>query len=175
MKKLHWILLAYLCCIFVIFPEEKTNDDLSHYIGAAAGFSTGYGLSYRYWPGQYGAQVVFTPYADDSGYIINLGTAGFRNLHNSTHTKLYLFLAGNGTLSSYNYEGGITYEEELLDTEVDIRKDMVFNFAVGFGPGFEIYLFKNLVIDLMFGYRYSTGGITSGLGFTAEVAVYYRF
>lgn len=166
MKRLYFLLFVTIS-VQLIGSEEV----YPHYIGAAAGFSTGYGLSYRYWPGDWGTQVVFTPIADDSGYSINLGTGLFKSLYNTKNTRLFLYLAGNGTYRSYMDE---VYSEDDPDVVIGEELEEGLDWGIGIGPGLEIYIFKNIVLDIMFGYRYGQGDI-SGLGFTGEAALYYRF
>lgn len=153
--------------------EENTEESRPNYIGGAAGVSTGYGLSYRYWPGNIGTQIVFTPIINEYGSSFNLGTGLFKTLHEGKATRLFLFLAGNGT-----YREGIDYiyaDEDPFEL-IEEKKITNFDWAVGFGPGLEIYFFKNIVLDIMFGYRVGQGeAVYNGLGFTAEVGLYYRF
>lgn len=175
MKKI--ILMLLLCSLSVIISaEDEKDENRPNYIGGAAGFSTGYGLSYRYWPGDLGTQIVFTPIINDDGTSFNLGTGLFKTLHEGKSTRLFLFLAGNVT-----YVEGVTetYSEvepfDLLEEE----EYTAFDWGVGIGPGLEIYFFKNIVLDIMFGYHYgqanSDMGGLEGLGFTGEIALYYRF
>ncbi len=174
MKKL--LLLLTFTFIFTAYLFSETpkveDENLPHYIGAAAGFSTGYGLSYRYWPGDLGLQVVFTPIATSEDLMFNLGTAGFKTLHETKYTRLFLYLAANGTYA--NGEETIWADEEPYE-EISSKRVDSFEFATGIGPGLEIYLFKNIVIDLMFGFKFGLGGYDSGLGFSAEGGIYYRF
>lgn len=167
MKKLLVLLFISQVSIFTIFSQSGEDNNLSHYIGGAAGFSTGYGLSYRYWPGDYGTQIVFTPISNDYQTSINLGTAVLKNLHVTKYTRLFLYLAGNGTYKRSKRE---VYNEESKDWE-ETGFEQDFTGTVGIGPGLELYLFRNIVIDVMFGFSLGTGG----LGFTAETALYYRF
>lgn len=170
------VFLTLLFCLtaFFLTSEEKKDEIRPNYIGGAAGFSTGYGLSYRYWPGDLGTQIVFTPIINEYGTSFNVGTGLFKTLHEGKSTRLFLFLAGNGT-----YREGINEiyaDEEPFDL---IREEefTAFDWGVGIGPGLEIYFFKNIVLDIMFGYRYGQGDDSyfDGLGFTAEAALYYRF
>jgi len=181
LKKLL-ILLILSCHGFLSFAEDEKQ--LSHYIGAAAGFSTGAGLSYRYWPGDWGTQAVFTPiWSPNGGTSFILGTGAFRTLHETQYTRLFLFIAGNG-----NYTKNVTTEYY----DYSAKPDENYNYpayptpkvtvsesiggAVGIGPGLEIYLFKNITLNIMFGFRYGfSSGTYDGLGFTAETALYYRF
>jgi hypothetical protein len=180
MKKLS-IVLILSCLGFSPFPEDEKQ--LSHYIGGAAGFSTGAGLSYRYWPGNWGTQVVFTPiWNPTGGTSFMFGSGAFRTLHETQYTRLFLFIAGNGIYQRY-----VNREEYDYSAEPDenynyprypspkITVSESIGGAIGVGPGLEIYLFKNIVLNIMFGFRYGFNSGIDGVGFTAETALYYRF
>ncbi len=176
MKKLLLIILITQISMFNAFTENEKIEYISHYIGAAAGFSTGYGLSYRYWPGNYGTQIVFAPYSDGVDTTINIGSAALKTLFETKYTRLFLYLAGNTTYQNYEE----WYNEDITDPDndtYDTRRKQAWSGTVGIGPGLEIYLFTNIVLDIMFGYKYSVGEFMSqeGIGFTAEAALYYRF
>lgn len=169
MKCLFFVFLLLGSSLNVYSQEDK--DLLCHYIGGAFGMSTGYGLSYRYWPGSLGAQVVFSPYWQNKEILLNLGFSGFKTLYESSSTRLFLYLAANGT---YNYSD---HNDEFEDGR-DSDFKSTFGFTTGLGPGIELYIFRHVVFDAMFGYSYSVGDTffeLPGIGFTAEVAIYYRF
>lgn len=172
MKKVILTLLFSLTTLY-LGAEETIEEIRPNYIGGAAGFSTGYGLSYRYWPGDLGTQIVFTPIINEYGTSFNVGTGLFKTLHDGKATRLFLFLAGNGT-----YTEGVEsiYADEVPFDVIREEEYTRFDWGVGIGPGLEIYFFKNIVLDIMFGYRYGQGdSYFEGLGFTAEAALYYRF
>lgn len=177
MKKVIIISIFLLLSQLLVAEQEEAN--LSRYIGGAFGISTGYGLSYRYWPEEWGVQVVFSPYSNGEDYTINLGTGVFRTLHETKHTRLFLYGATNGT---YKYESPWEWEQEDIETkEVTTEKEgdeHTVGGTIGIGPGMEIYIFKNVVLNFMFGYQFSIGSgqiAGAGLGFTFETALYYRF
>lgn len=159
--------------VFLLFTQllvaDQNDTNLSKYIGGAFGLSTGYGLSYRYWPGDWGGQIVFAPYSDGEDYTINLGTGVFRTLHETKNTRLFLYSALNGTYSTFTEYGAVN------DTE---DKETHLGGTLGLGPGMEIYIFDNIAVNFMFGYKLSIGSgqiAQTGLGFTFETALYYRF
>lgn len=171
-KKL--IISTFILLTSLLYSEDKSSVLLPHYIGAGAGFATGYGLSYRHWPENLGAQVIFSPYTDGSDININLGFAGLKTLHQTEYTRLFLYLAANGTYSSYSSEE--EWDEETEEyVPIDSVTETSIDITAGIGPGIELYIFRNIVIDLMFGYKYSFSGDMSGLGFTGECGIYYRF
>lgn len=168
MKKL--LLLVLLTTTISAFTNE--NDNLSRYVGGAAGFSTGMGLSYRYWPRDYGIQAVFAPVATENDTSINLGIAGFKSLHNTKYTRLFIYLAANSLYR--NYEENIYSDTDPWE-KTGSENIKYLSFTAGIGPGIEIYIFRYIVIDMMIGFKYGINGDTPGLGFTGEFGIYYRF
>lgn len=164
MKKIFVLLLIFFAS-YLVYSYNKEDEHFKHYIGGAFGMTTGYGLSYRYWPGSWGFQGVFSPYWQNDEVLLNLGICGFKTLYESTNTRLFLYLAANET---YNYK----------ENEEETEFNHSFGFATGIGPGIEIYILKHIALDIMFGYSYTVGDTffdAYGVGFTAEVALYYRF
>lgn len=150
------------------YSEQQGEEELTHYIGMSAGFTMGYGLTYRYWEGNYGIQAVFAPYWYKDDININAGTAVFKSLYTKEHTRLFLYLAGSYYFSQY-------YEDEWDETETTVTgetKEISHDFALGFGPGWEIFVFENIALNFMFGYGYRT---STGLNLTGEAGIYYRF
>jgi len=145
---------------------QEPEEEYPHYIGGTFGFSTGYGLTYRYWKGPFGFQIVTAPYWHDQIVMVNVGTAVFRTFYETRWTRLFVYLAGSYYFSrdENNEEDGATPAEPGYTSE--------HNFAVGGGPGFEIFLFRNVALDVLFGLGYRTDG---GLSLTGEAGIYYRF
>lgn len=165
MKKVLIIIILITTTLSIYSDESKETYD--KYIGAGFGMTTGFGLSYRYWPQNWGGQVLFTPIWDDDTIGFNLGFAGFRRLHETKYTRLFLYLATSSYMDWNEAE-----EFEVKDDNTETNEDsMTFEPAIGFGPGLEIFLFDHIVIDVMFGF----GLTNNGLNFTAETGLYYRF
>lgn len=178
-------LLISIMTLFSLILFADDRNEFSNYIGGAFGLSTGYGLSYRYWPGNYGGQIVFSPFTDGDDTRFNLGIGGFKTLHETKKTRLFLYTATNGTLANYGEDSWTEYEYDdnhniIEGSEKKVTEEAYtdLGMTVGIGPGFELYIFNNIVLDFMFGYSYSLGETLSwnnGLGFTFETALYYRF
>ncbi|MBN1983613.1 MAG: hypothetical protein JW795_18905 [Chitinivibrionales bacterium] len=148
-----------------------------HNIGAAAGFVSGYGLSYRHWfENRHGYQITFTPvyYTDEydqwknaNGHV-SLGGLGLYKIKNSGFMNLIAY---------YGLHYNLTYTHEESNTPgntIDRETTDQFLFFGG-GPGFDFH-FDHLTIDLMFGIA---GRLQlpdkPGVQFTAEIAMYYSF
>lgn len=191
MKKL-WFVLLILFIGIGVSADDADKDivldlgnqevvwDFDHYIGGTAGLSTGYGLTYRYWPEKLGGQICFAPYWEDKNINLSAGVTGFRTLYETKYTRLFLYLSGSYGYN-YNEYDDYAYDEE---TEESYSRgtivDQSHNGVIGVGPGFEVFLFKNLAINGMFGYRYSytynsNAESTHLVTPTGECGIYYRF
>jgi len=144
-------------------PEEQTL--MAHHIGAAGGFVTGYGLSYRHWSNNgYGYQLTIAPYLDKSTALLSLGITGLKNIHIAPFANLFAYYGVH-----YNYSKD-TYND-IYDSSSK-EESLIF---IGGGPGFELH-FGNISLDIMFGLaaRYSTQD-KFGLQMTIDSGLYYSF
>ncbi len=123
-----------------------------HNVGAAAGFISGYGLSYRHWgESKNGYQVTFVPIAskDESGMFVNIsaGGMGLRSLHQARRTNAFAYYGGQ-----YNFTSDEN-RESYSSGSSNSYEETVHNLSVGAGVGVEIH-FWNLNYSLMFGYSW---------------------
>jgi len=105
--------------IALIFSSSLKAQDpdiqkYNNYIGINAGYTSGLGFTYGYWPGKLGAQISILPISTDENTLYSVSLTPFFAFHRSQYFKGYVFL-GNHFVSNKN------------DTEYNI----------GFGPGFE--------------------------------------
>lgn len=156
--------------------QDSSNDydnssDLKFGIGAAAGFSTGYGLSFRYWPANWGIQFTTAPYYTENDSQISLGATVLNTIKNDGRIKLFLYL-GNHVLyekwSDYSYDGSNSDPSKYT------------TWILGAGPGFEFIILEKISFNLMFGVasytEYSNNYDTDWmLNMTAETGLYYKF
>ena len=181
MNKIKFVTLSFYILLFSGFLEadgqslvEKEVDPIfKHAIGAGAGFTTGYGISYRYMPNKYGFQLNFAPYHDK---IIDRYSIGF--------TVLYTIIK-NKISSLYLYQGNhYYYNSELVDkfsldpnkpydpNPVKERvKTSYMNNGIGFG--IELIIAKRIGFNLMTGYASYRN--FEELNLTGETALYYKF
>ena len=149
-----------------------------HNVGVAAGFVTGYGLSYRQWFNKNGIQVTFAPFynkdSNETFYSMSLGITGLRNLLEAKVVNLFVYY---GPHFWYSYDR--THYPYYLSsnpyspypTQTNISKRLF----VGGGPGFDFYFWR-MSFNLMFGLAYTTDlGNSSGVTFTGETGLYYSF
>lgn len=150
-------------------PNESKENSTKHGLGAGAGFTTGYGLSYRYTPNKWGAQVNFAPYKDNETERYSVGLSFLYKLIENTNTSLYAY---QGNHYYYNSELQYTYDPIMPNGQRQERVSEGFiNNGVGFG--IEILFAKRISFNLMAGF--ATYRNFSNINLTGETALYYKF
>ena len=147
--------------------QDAANDFNQTYvyeIGAAAGFSTGYGLSFRYWPGKYGLQVNFAPYYDEYGAMVSLGATGLMQVEDNGWSRFFFYLGNH-----------LHYDKTFSD-DYNPDDQTMLTWVVGGGPGLELLIKERVGINVMFGVAsfLDTDGYWM-LNLTGETGLYYRF
>jgi hypothetical protein len=164
--------IAVLFLLSAVFADE--NKVGTYNIGAAAGFVTGYGLSYRQWFGKWGAQATFAPFYDKNqyhtNYSLSIGVTALRMLIEAKFVNLFLY-AGPHFWYNYNRVSNQDYPDPANPN--GITKDrMLF---VGAGPGFDFHFWK-LSFNLMAGLAFHSDlDANAGINFTGETGLYYSF
>ncbi len=145
--------------------QDGTNDQtlMAHHVGVAAGFVTGYGLSYRHWKSNgHGYQITIAPYVDQSSAYLSLGITGLKIIHIASFANLFVYygLHFNYSRDKYDYDNTVSEQRTII---------------VGGGPGFEMH-YGPISLNLMFGLagRYS-GKNDYGIQITIETGLYYSF
>ena len=139
--------------------SSLSQDNSPHHIGMSAGVTTGFGLSYRYWPSKLGVQLTALPtMSQNNGSLTSVGLTVLYILKDREKIDLYAYL-GNSIL----------YFKE------NNTSDLVYNSGLGFGLKFDI--FDELNINTQFGY----GGINlanknrMNFSIIGELGLYYHF
>jgi hypothetical protein len=163
-------LIIILICSIQIQAQEvdtlESKPEYKHGIGAAAGFTTGYGLSYMYSLNKFSIQAVFSPYVEDKDNMkFSSGLSFMYRLVEAKHVNLFLYEGNHWYYSKelYYYYWGVN--EGSLDV------DNYFHCGVGFG--FEFKLGERLSYNLMVGYA-AAQNFTRLLP-TGETGLFYRF
>lgn len=131
----------------------------AHGMGFAAGYVSGYGLSYRYWPGDWGIQITLSPVISSQSSLVSAGVNILKTMYEGRFTRLYLY-------------GGVS----AFYTRSDYLNDL--SIHAGIGNGVEITLFNNIGINIQGGARYfinQNAGSYYGVNLSAEGGVFYRF
>ena len=73
-------------------PEKSDSEISKHALGLAAGFTTGYGLSYQYTPiEKLTFQLAFAPYKDDTETQISTGLTFIYRVKQSEKLNFFLY------------------------------------------------------------------------------------
>lgn len=152
--------LIMLCVLCVVNLEAQVNGvvedekKLDHYIGIGAGFTSGFGLSYRLSYGKFGAQLNIAPISFGENHsIFSSGILAKYRVSESRITNLHLYGAGH-FLQVVNYD-------EVRD---------YFNAGVGFN--FEFNSTKRIIFNWKFGigaYNYF-----ERFSLTGEAGIHYK-
>ncbi len=162
-------IISFFLFTLILFPlkinSQEPELDLSDYrfgVGAAAGFSTGYGLSFRYWPGNWGIQLTTAPYYTPDDATISFGATALRSLTYDRKVDLFLYIGNHLLYESYtDYWDNGDHQQYLT-------------WIIGAGPGFEFTIFDRASFNVMFGIAsYFDGELM--INMTVETGLYYTF
>lgn len=172
MKKIAVLLLLIISVVVSNAQNAEKIATKSHEFGFHAGFSTGVGLSYRYWPDKLGIQITALPIKSDDVTFVSVGVTGLYSIYHSQHVRFFMYLGGAYHVNHYDEETAYVdpYSGYYRYEDVRVKKDQM---NIGFGPGFG---FGNRVrFNLMAGYGfYDITGKFNMLP-TAEGGLYFRF
>lgn len=141
-------------------PNQKNSGktiSYKHGIGVAAGFSTGYGFSYRYMHNKFGVQATCLPIIKNKNDIsLSSGLTFIYKLVETKQTALYLYESNHWYYFSF-YSSGEYYNHSLEDNTTKQTDFVESNGYTGLGIGFEIFLWDWFSINIMSGYAYKFG------------------
>lgn len=164
------ILIFLLILFFVnetISGQEKDDTinrtKFKHALGFGAGFTTGYGLSYRFMPNKLGVQTNFAPFKNNYETWLSFGITFLYKLIETKSTNLFLY---QGNHYFYRKEKYLGYYNNSPD-----QVDKYFN--NGLGIGIEFIILKRLSFNLMGGYAGYRN--FEQISFTGETGLYFRF
>ncbi|MDD2426408.1 MAG: hypothetical protein PHU00_10405 [Bacteroidales bacterium] len=162
--KICFLIIGMLILQGEIIGQTKGNPVLwakyAHSLGIAAGSTTGYGISYRYWPAKIGVQGTFAPYSDEWGSNYSAGVSLLYKIVQAEKVNFFLY-QGNHYLYT---------KEKYNDNDYEIINNH-FNSGIGFGV--EFIILKRVSLNLMGGYA----GFENfrRIGFTGETGLYFMF
>ncbi len=147
--------------------SPSTDNRFNHALGVTAGFTTGYGLSYRLQPGKLGAMITFAPNTDTYQNKFN---AGFTLLYKVVETeKANLFIYQGNAL----FYSKLRVEENNSPWISSEEKKATKKFNNGIGLGIECIIVKRISFNLMGGY--AKFGDFDNIHITGETGLYFRF
>lgn len=150
MQKSIIILLLIFASLPSFSQENNFDEPKKHYIGATAGFTTGVGFSYGYFPNNFGLQITGMPIKTDDYFFYNIGLTAFYKLYNKKRFSTYLYLSN-------------LYVSENENKEYNL------------GGGFGIESGKFVVFRLMIGYGFFDVIHAINIFPTCEIGLYYKF
>jgi hypothetical protein len=146
--------VSFLIFTLSSIAQEKT----AHHVGTSAGMTTGFGLSYRYWPSKLGFQLTALPtIIQDNGSLTSFGASALYSINDG------------GKIDLYGYFGN-----SIIYSKGSFSSDIIYNSGIGFGLKLDI--FDDLNINTQFGY----GGIDltnknqARFTFIGEFGLYYH-
>jgi hypothetical protein len=141
----------------------QNDNHFKHSLGVAGGFTTGYGLSYRYVPQKLGIQATTLLVKDDYQTNFNLGVTFLYKLIDADKTNFFL------------YQGNMLYyhksEPDPYNYYIDDSSDNYFNNSIGIG--IEFIILKRVSLNIMGGYAAYEN--FDRIGFTGETGLYFMF
>lgn len=154
--------------------KQDTQQTFKHGVGAGAGFTTGFGLSYRYMPLRYGVQLNFAPYHSIETDMYSLGLTFLYRLVETQTANLYLYQGNH-----YFYNSQTIYYVDQGKMNQTIDQTNYSNRTVesyvnnGLGIGIEFIIVKRIGFNIMMGY--ATYNNFSEVNFTGETGLYFKF
>lgn len=149
--------------------NDSIKDNFKHSIGFAAGFTTGYGLSYRYWPKKIGIQTTFAPYNTADVSVYSAGLTCLQELAETDVAVVFMYESVHFYYRQEFHNGSFYSSYYDDDTKGPIRRQI----NSGFGAGVEFKMGKRVVYDLMIGYAGYNG--FKRVNLTAETGLYFKF
>ncbi len=155
------ILFLAILCLFAVSISAQENNSVErqtyskHNIGLGAGLSTGFGLSYRYFPKRFGVQA-------------NIGTFKPTDRVYSGGITFLLKIAESKVINLFLYQGN-----HALNYKIAEASDESIYFTNGIGVGTELKIADKIGLNLMCGYA-AIDNFTDHF-ITLETGIYYKF
>ncbi len=132
MKKIVLFLVAILFSIYS-FSQEENSSRISNQLGIHSGFTTGVGLSYRYWSNSnYGVQLTLLPIKTHYESFVSGGLTGLYNFHNRNFFRSFLYLGNHIMVNEFAITP--TYEYNAgFGAGIEFGKVPRINLMVGYG------------------------------------------
>ncbi len=179
MKRRILILSSALLLVFsanqTVYGQSENNateeEKFKFNLGFGAGFTTGYGLAFRYMPKKFGVQANVGPYFDEDTERYSLGLTFLYNIVESRRANLYLYQGNHyyyNTYLDFIYAPKQPNQQEPYEVK---RQESYLNSGVGLGA--EIILAERLSLNFMAGYAFYRN--FRSLNLTGETAFFFKF
>jgi hypothetical protein len=128
------IVILLVCVLFFNGSKAQTERALGpHNIGLNAGFTTGLGLTYEYWPNKNGIQIAGIPLLSKDEKRFSIALTYLRSLTTGNKVNLFLFF-GHHLTNIFETEGTLIMTNNYLSTYTDKPK---VTYNIGIGPGLK--------------------------------------
>lgn len=174
MKNLATLILLTLISALAFGQElteetfENSNKELKHSVGGTAGAANGFGLTYRYWPGDFGVQATFGPVVEEDRTWISSGVTFLYSIARTKHVELFVYQGNHFLFEEDDYN---RYDPWTGQSYSGLEIERTFNTGVGLGV--EFIFLERINFALMAGYTaidsFEELRITIGAG------LYYNF
>ncbi len=164
MKKISLILFVVVLLLSLNTNAQKTeidnksNSKFIHSVGAAAGFTTGYGLAYKVSKDNFGLQAVFSPLKTEHESMYSAGITFMYVIDKRKHTDLFLYQSNHYYYRSSDYS---FYYENKVRSQIN----------TGLGLGMSFNFIDPFNFNLMLGY--ASYDSFKKLGLTVEASLFY--
>jgi hypothetical protein len=166
------------CILYRPVMAQESNADKKiiypNNIGAAGGFTTGYGLSYRRWfANGLGLQGTFFPYYmmnnDYTESRYSMGATGFKLISVTKYVNFYGYASMHHNVYDYTDKRTYTIPNQSMSNHNSMT-------AIGVGPGVDFKMaVDRFLTSLMIGVAYYKYSNETMINMTGEIAVYYSF
>jgi hypothetical protein len=171
MRHAYKLIILFLLFFRTGFVEAQKTDSTysSHYFGMHAGFCTGIGLSYRYWPSKIGVQISCIPLKTEKKWNDLLNIQGlYKNYGIEVEDKKFISLGITGLLkvSQLDYSTIFTYwgnhfliqkDKTIYNSGIGIgfavNRPFGFNLMLGYGV-YDIFKQQNILPSIELGFFY---------------------
>jgi len=151
--------------------QEKPYVAPKHFLGVHAGFTTGRGLSYRYWPSKFGGEITAAPRFKKGGqYSISTGLSLLYKLKETKRYTAYAYV-GNSLLATKAKSE--SYNPITQISTYKIKETTIYNASLGLG--YKINFWDNLDFNVQLGYGFYEITTDFNTNITSEISMYYHF
>jgi len=147
---------------------DKSNNEYKHSLGLAAGFTTGYGLSYRFLPKKFGVQATFAPFNNDNVSQYSAGLTFLWKLTETHCADLFIYESTHFFYRKEYHNNDFWSSYYAEDNGGSLTRQV----NCGFGAGVEFKMGR-VNFDLMIGYAGYQG--FKKVNLTAESGIYFIF
>ena len=138
--------------------DTNNSNVFRHSVGAAAGFTTGYGLAYRVTKSNFGLQAAFAPLKTKYESMYSAGITFMYVIDKRQYTDLFLYQANHYFYHSSDYS---YYNQEKSKSQIN----------TGLGIGMNFRLIDPFSFNMMIGY--ASYNSFNRLGLTVEASLFY--